>query len=112
MLLESALQLIFLNSDIVNPYAKYLDDALDQFEDELDFCSNASQIKSVIKLNIEAYFPITLMVDVYEKYLLLNRRDAEILRRYAEFIDFTIEDWRDYADKLIKEAENIEMDKI
>ncbi|MFP4370512.1 MAG: hypothetical protein ACLFR2_13110 [Candidatus Kapaibacterium sp.] len=108
ILVEEALKLIFLNSDFVDAYSSSLDEAIADFEDALDFTTGISQLKEVLKLDRLHFLPISLAIDTYEKYLALNRNDTEILRNYADFINDLIPEWGDYADKLTKEADEIE----
>jgi hypothetical protein len=108
MLLESFLNLVFLNSEFVEPYTKYLDHAIDEFEYQLEITRSSAQIREILSLEPDFYLPVPLMVDTYEKYLSLNRRDPEILRDYADYIDAIIPDWKDYAEKLTNEADGIE----
>lgn len=107
LLIEAALTLIFMNSTFVEPYASDLDNAVQDYEEWLDRCNSATQLKQVIKLDKEMILPVPLAVDTYERYLKLNRKDPEILKSYAEYIDLLIPDWSDYAKKLELEASKL-----
>lgn len=96
-----------MNSSFVEPYASDLDKAFQDFEDWLEPCNSATQLKQVIELDKEMVLPVPLAVDTYEKYLKLNRQDADILKSYAEYIDLLIPDWADYARKLELEASRL-----
>jgi hypothetical protein len=108
LLVEAALKLIFLNSSIVDSYTRYVDEAMDDYDEILEKTTNINQLREVLKLDKNFYMPVPLAVDTYEKYLTLNRRDASVLRDYAVYIEELIPDWKDYAEQLIKEAEDIE----
>lgn len=108
MLLEAFLTLVFLNSEFVEPYTKYADMAVLEFESLLESCQNPSELRQIILMDADFYLPVTLMVDTFEKYLSLNRKDATILRKYADYIDTLIPEWGDYSQTLNKEAEEIE----
>ena len=71
-----------MNSSFVEPYASDLDKAFQDFEDWLEPCNSATQLKQVIELDKEMVLPVPLAVDTYEKYLKLNRKDADILKSY------------------------------
>jgi hypothetical protein len=96
-----------MNSSFVEPYATDLDAAVQDYEEWLDKCESATQLKQVIQLDKEMILPVPLAVDTYEKYLKINRNDAEILKNYADYIDLLIPDWSDYAKKLEIEAAKI-----
>lgn len=104
MLIESALNLIFMNSIFVEPYASDLDRAIEDFEIWVESCNSASQLKQIIELDKNMVIPVPLTVDVYEKYLELHPKDAKMLKKYSEYINLLIPDWKDYADKLKKKA--------
>jgi hypothetical protein len=107
LLAETALKIIFLNSVLVEPYASDVDAAVEDYEVLLHSCDNSEEILHIINLDKHLYLPMELTLDTYEKYLSLNRRNPNVLRKYAEYINIFIPEWNEYAEKLIKEAEAI-----
>ncbi len=111
ILLEKALSIMFLDSEFVDAFTGDIENALEEYETSLAFCTSPGEIRDVISLDCDCFLPSALVIDTYEKFLSFRRDDSDVLRRYAEYIFSAIPDWSDYAQKLINEANNLEANK-
>lgn len=108
ILVEAALNIIFLSANFVEPNDSSFEAAIDDYNDILDYTENQTQLKEVIKLDRDYCLPIPVAVSTYEKLLTFNPTNSELLRNYAEYIELLIPDWQDYADSLMQKANELD----
>jgi hypothetical protein len=108
MLCETMLNIIFCKSLIGECNKSQMDKSISDYELYLDKCNAVGELKNAIRLNMRHNaLPSYLVVASFEKYLLFERSDADVLQIYANYLIKYVPEWGYYAGILLDEARRI-----
>ncbi len=108
MLCETMLNLIFCKSLIGDCNKSQMDKTISDYEAYLDACNSPTELKNAIRLNLRHHaLPAYLVVASFEKYLIFEKSDADVLQIYANYLIKHVPEWSYYAGILLDEARRI-----